>query len=715
MKTKEFLDLFGEDHLFSAYDYQKVMPAIGNQTSLKEMRKLNRKGYCVFFAVNSFNNEKRNNKNIRSVRAIWVDDDNPRKSPRKKWPIPPSIIVSSSEGKYQYYWLTETTEFDEFELVMQTMIDEHGNDKGVRDLARVLRLPNFYHNKNLDNARKVKVVGGSLKKHSWEKIKIAFPPAKELKASTKREGKYDKKTAKKAIKNSDDFHGSLRDRAMELANRKLDTDEIIAILQQDMERVPEADRDKRWQDRMSEEHLFECANSAVEKYAAEEHEDGEEYEFADISNFTNSVRAKKLPLDIIVPPDTAIGELTMALHETWWVPNIMVAGLAARSIVAYLAGGKYASTDGDRVNIQQIAIGETGCGKDLLFNQFGKVMDCIFLKDEKKKQIAGGIMEEVGSPEGIDLKLRTVGAKHDVIWLQDEVGGLMQAAKKDNRKREILEMLLKFYTKADETVNERALVKKLPEKASEILYAPHIILSGATTPRLITTGLDSTFLSYGSASRMIFFPVTQYVEKHLRERKKLKIRGKLRSKLRVIEKHRSDKERQYPASRIHKPVLVEFDEKAKDLCYETTVKNSKFRGLEAEVWNRHVANSKKYAMIDAIAENPEEPIITHEIMKRNLKLVGAACEYSVELFKNEVGENEGDVAKNAIVQMMEKHAKENRVVRMSDINNMRHMRKLKPNERYSTLKEMVHDGTILEVVKRNVRGKDTKTFALGKN
>jgi len=59
MNKHEFLKLFGEDHLFSAYDYQKKMPPIGNVTEIKELRELNRKGYCIFFAVNQMKNGKR--------------------------------------------------------------------------------------------------------------------------------------------------------------------------------------------------------------------------------------------------------------------------------------------------------------------------------------------------------------------------------------------------------------------------------------------------------------------------------------------------------------------------------------------------------------------------------------------------------------------------------------------------------------------------------
>ena len=72
---------------------------------------------------------------------------------------------------------------------MQTMVDDYGNDAGVKDLARVLRLPGFNHMKDKNNPFRVRVVGGNKRTYDWETIKIAFPPAKEIKSSTKNAGR----------------------------------------------------------------------------------------------------------------------------------------------------------------------------------------------------------------------------------------------------------------------------------------------------------------------------------------------------------------------------------------------------------------------------------------------------------------------------------------------------------------------------------------------
>jgi len=717
MKTKEFLSLFGEGHLFSAYDYQKIMPPIGNIKDIKELRKLNREGYCIFFSVNRFKNGKRLNKNIKSVRTIWVDDDKPRFSARKNWPLPPSIIVRTSSHdhngklkyKIQYYWLTETTAYNEFELVMQTMIDKHGNDKGVRDLARVLRLPGFNHNKDIDNPFKVKVIGGSFKFHSWDKIKIAFPMAKEIKGSTKHAGKYSKEKARIAIKGSDDYHGSLRDRAMELANKRMDTDEIIAILRSDMEKVPEKERDKRWQDRNSEDHLYECANSAVKKYESEEHES--EIQLEDIEQ--NAIHDEeyiyggRLKDRELAPKNTVIGDLTKAIMNSWWKPNIMVASLSAKAFVAYLAGGNYRGSVGDRVNLQQIAVGDSGSGKDPLISSAANLIQIIFLHD--KKMMSGllrGILDEVGSAEGLDDRIRSMEDKHDILMVKDEIGELLsRAASGDQVKAGILNYILKMYTKSDGISNERAKAKKKGQQDETMLYAPSFTVSAATTPELIVDGLSASNVGTGLMSRVMMFNVDNYVGLRVREVKPIKLKKKtIQNMMKIVDTSMMvGDEFSMPSARVYNPKIVKFDEEVIDYCYEQSLEDDNRKGSMRAVWNRRVPNAKKYAMIEAIAENPDRPVVDMKMIKRSMKFVTNSCEYTILLFENNVGENINDLAAKDVIRILLKY--KGKWVKRQTLCNSRKVKKLRGVSDFNfLLKSMVDSGQIEHGVKSQVSG-----------
>ena len=723
MKTKEFLSLFGEDHIFCAYDYKKEMPPISNIGSIKEMRKLNRDGYCIYFAVNSFKGEKRRNKQIKSIRSIWVDDDNPRKSFRKKWPLPPSIVVSTSPGKYQYYWLTETTAFKEFEHVMQTMIDEHGNDKGVRDLSRVLRLPGFKHNKDLENPHKVRVVSGSFKTHTWEAIKIAFPPSEEIKGATKEKGKYSKKAAREAIKRSDDFHGSLRDRAMELANRNLDTEEIIGVLQREMETVPEEERSQRWEDRYSEEHLYECASSAVEKYSSEDHE--EEILDKDVAPNFEEIEEElfggKLRKKILMPRNTVIGELTKQIMNSWWKPNMMVASLSARAFIAYLAGGNYRGSTGDRLNFQQIAIGDTGAGKDPLISSTPTLIQIIFRGERKiMAQLLKGVIDEAGSQEGIDDRIRTLKNKQDLLFVKDEIGELLtRATNGDQVKAGILNYVLKMYTKSDGISNERAKARKKEQPEAEMLYAPHFIVSAATTPELIVDGLSSSHVGTGLMSRMMMFNVDGYVQQRVKKPDDIVIKKKTIEKIKQILETNTMTEGEMfslPSARVYNPKTVQFTEEVVEFCYRESLVDDNRRGSMKAVWNRRVPNAKKYAMVDAIAESPRNPIVDMKIMKRNMEFVTNSCEYTIALFEGNVGENLHDIASKEIIRILSRHNTKykGKWVKRQVLTNSRKIKKLRgPNDLNLILNGLVQSGHIEHNVgERGCRGKPKNLYRI---
>ena len=140
----------------------------------------------IFFTVNNLDHaldkdRKRTNKMWVNSRAIWCEDDNPRDKDhefdyRDEWPIVPNLIVNSSPGKYHYYWLTNTDNQLEWAGVQARMVEDYGSDKSVKDLARVLRLPGFYHLKDPENPHLVKYICLRTDPYTWDEIKEAFPP-----------------------------------------------------------------------------------------------------------------------------------------------------------------------------------------------------------------------------------------------------------------------------------------------------------------------------------------------------------------------------------------------------------------------------------------------------------------------------------------------------------------------------------------------------------
>ena len=149
------------------------------QDILPTLTTLNKQGAAIFVSVNATDGKGRRAENIIRTRCIWQDDDD---GFRGVFPLEPSIIVSTSPGKFQRYWLTEGLSKDDYSAVMRTMVEQHGSDKQAgADIARVLRVPGFYHRKA--EPYLVRIIEASGKRYAPEEVLKAFPQTEQEPAS----------------------------------------------------------------------------------------------------------------------------------------------------------------------------------------------------------------------------------------------------------------------------------------------------------------------------------------------------------------------------------------------------------------------------------------------------------------------------------------------------------------------------------------------------
>jgi len=171
------LDPSAKKFTFQTFDDKKIKRRhLASQlhedlTSIQEdLLELNNSGAGIFVAVQETDLKGRKAENISRVRSIYADFDDGLPD---DLPLAPSIVVQSSPGKYQYYWLCDGISTIEFTEVMARLVQDHKADKGAKDLARVLRLPGFYHQK--DEPFLVKLLEGSELTYAREEILAAFP------------------------------------------------------------------------------------------------------------------------------------------------------------------------------------------------------------------------------------------------------------------------------------------------------------------------------------------------------------------------------------------------------------------------------------------------------------------------------------------------------------------------------------------------------------
>lgn len=367
-KYLTLLDPNAEKFLFAAYDYRKI--AKGKQvystfdSAKSKLLEFNKDVFCIYVTVNETNGPSRKKGDIKRARAIWVEDDEQRSKPREDWQLKPSLIVESSPNKYHYYWLTSTTKLDEWDAVMATMVNVHGCDNKAKDLARVLRLPGFNHRKDLTKPFECKLLDDNGHVYKWFEIKAVFPPyesGKEKepeKAKSNPPGKYSESDAIKDLISSKNYHGSLTSISMSLTNRGVSRDLQYMTLFGLMNKIPVESRRPEWEARVSEQHLYECIDTAIRK----KEEEDDEVSITDLRQKDLSKTGMSMQSPGTEFPPGDIGELCQEIWEMAPYPNLEIALSGAIGLVAGICGRTY-NILGMGLNIYIAILADSGIGK----------------------------------------------------------------------------------------------------------------------------------------------------------------------------------------------------------------------------------------------------------------------------------------------------------------------------------------------------------------
>src|SRR5580704_9218400 len=114
----------------------------------------NARGANVYVAANPlrFGSRKRTKECIDEVRHLYIDIDSDGDARltavRSSNVVPkPSVILSTSPGKYQVLWQVDDFRFAEQERMLKLLAIALGGDPACTDCNRVLRLPGFLNRK----------------------------------------------------------------------------------------------------------------------------------------------------------------------------------------------------------------------------------------------------------------------------------------------------------------------------------------------------------------------------------------------------------------------------------------------------------------------------------------------------------------------------------------------------------------------------------------
>lgn len=144
---------------------KKARPIIAPfDEAIRQAVKLNKEGFGIYNPIQEIpEGEKRNDKNISSVNALFMDFDGTPVGPALKEleeaGIPASMVYETSPGKFHVYLLVEDCPLKEYKPIQQWLVNKFGSDPAVCDLSRVARVPFSFNMKNPGKKFKTRPVG----------------------------------------------------------------------------------------------------------------------------------------------------------------------------------------------------------------------------------------------------------------------------------------------------------------------------------------------------------------------------------------------------------------------------------------------------------------------------------------------------------------------------------------------------------------------------
>lgn len=198
-----------------------------------------------------------------------------------------------------------------------------------------------------------------------------------------------------------------------------------------------------------------------------------------------------LPADLLRVPGfiSHVMDFTLATAP---YPEPTLAFCGALTLLATLAGRKVCDPGNVRTNLYCLALANSGTGKD----HPRKVNERVLLESG----LIGAVGDNFASGEGIEDAMVV---QPTLLFQTDEIDGMLLAIAKsrDGRAERIMEMLLKFYSAANQHYHCR--VKAGTERQS--IDQPCLVLFGTAVPKHYYEALCEKMLSNGFFARMLVF------------------------------------------------------------------------------------------------------------------------------------------------------------------------------------------------------------------
>jgi len=472
----------------------------------------------IFVTINETDLEGRKAKNVKRVRAVFVDFD--KKNPNRleqlaQLPLPPTMVVESSPEKHHAYWVVNSGEiaFDVFRDLQKALIQyfaHDGADKSVHDLPRVLRLAGFFHKKEEPYKSNVVHIG---KAYSAEKIinwvkSFDKTPQRSIQGqSIKSFEKTTLENVRQALKNipSDDYATWL---GIGAAIYKEFGADGFSIFDEWSRGGASYSYEACCEKFFNESPKFSKITIATIFHLANQNRVMSDFENVDLKKAEVAAELPEQNEDSLPPlPEQlkalpgGLGHLQVYVYNTMTYPCLYTAGWVALATMAGFAQSHLTinSLSGLGFNEYFLTLAPTGFGKESLrdpLNVLLRNLDDTF----NFENLPTVEHSAPSSKQGLHQVIQSV-QNHSVYVQSDEFAEWLKGAKKDPNKHAALSYLMEIYSKANRTIHPGRAVSG----DYKPIQNPRLSVFSTTTAESLLSTLDKNTAEMGAYNRWVMY------------------------------------------------------------------------------------------------------------------------------------------------------------------------------------------------------------------
>lgn len=401
-----------------------------------------------------------------------------------------------------------------------------------------------------------------------------------------------------------------------------------------------------------------------------------------------------------------VGRVTRWILASAMHPQPTFALVNTLCMFGALFGRRYAMAQlNTRCNLFAIAVATPGAGKDHSRQKVKALLETCGLKD----YISGDRFSS-----GVAI-LRTLHDFPSRISHLDEMGLYLQsltAKTAASHQRDIIKTLLEIYSSSGGTYHGQEYADNRDRKRFDI-KSPNFNFFGTTTPSSLTKALNFEMLDNGTMSRILLVPPFEdYPDRQIPQQTEPP-----EDLLRDI----TDCASVVPAglgnlANMHHvsnstvvPITVRWDDHAFDEFEKIQIWQTEASRSKDYLWVRFSELALKIAMIEAIARNPETPVVTVEILKMAAALTQWSFNYTSELLFKEVAENDIEAAHKKIKRLIREAGDDG----LSTTQIARGCQGMKARDRNEYLQTLIESGEVVEeIIKPNGPGRDRRVYKI---